>query len=105
MYLLREPSIEKHDSYRFIFYFLFCSNFVVESYPGYGNCFIFNSKINKNDSLAGKRTLALTGPTFGLSLVLNLNQKYYLKKGATQKVSKYFVNRFALRIVTFMAET
>ena len=80
----------------FMIFFNLFSNFVVESYPGYGNCFIFNSKINKNDSLAGKRTLALTGPTFGLSLVLNLNQKYYLRKGATQKVSLSLLNVIGL---------
>ena len=59
----------------------------------YGNCYIFNSKQNTKDSLAGKRSLALTGPTFGLSLVLNLNQKYYLKQGATPKVHKYSLDR------------
>ena len=60
---------------------------MVESYPVYGNCFIFNSVQNANDTLAGERLLALTGPTFGLALVLNLNQKWYLKEGATPKVS------------------
>ena len=62
-------------------------NFMVESYPVYGNCFIFNSLQNANDTLAGERLLALTGPTFGLALVLNLNQKWYLQEGATPKVS------------------
>ena len=49
---------------------------------------------NFNNSLAGKRTLALTGPTFGLSLVLNLNQKYYLRKGGTQKVCFHLLKTY-----------
>ena len=40
--------------------------------PMYGNCFVFNS-FNLNSS----KSVALPGPGYGLTLVLNLEQEHY----------------------------
>ena len=72
--------------------------FLLRSNPEYGNCFTFNSNYNREDPLAGNRTSTHTGPIFGLSVVLNLNQKRYLLNGATQKAgARITVHDSALR--------
>ena len=56
-------------------------------HPKYGNCFTFNSILNKeNDENIGKRKTALTGSSFGLFLTLKLQMAYYLGGGLTQEV-------------------
>ena len=53
----------------------------------YGNCFTFNTKFNEQDELGGERTTALTGPSYGLFLTLDLEQKHYMQDGATKQVA------------------
>ena len=64
----------------------------------YGNCFIFNSKYNldddtlyvKNDDkyieTGNSRLSTLTGPSFGLNLIVGLDQNEYMKGGITKQV-------------------
>lgn len=53
----------------------------------YGNCFIFNAEYNADkDSLAGSRTSSLTGPSFGLNLIITLDQLNYMRGGITKQV-------------------
>ena len=55
----------------------------------YGACYTYNSKLNPLDAYASRRKSSLTGPFFGLSIVLNLEQKTYLKAGITKQVSNF----------------
>ena len=55
-----------------------------------GNCFTFNSVLNDQDEYAGTRRSSMTGPQFGLTLVLNVEQGEYMTGGQTQTVSKSF---------------
>ena len=55
------------------------SNFQQYFHPGYGNCFAFNKFDNKDDSEAGERNVSLSGPKFGLTLVLNVESQSYLE--------------------------
>jgi hypothetical protein len=53
----------------------------------YGNCFIFNTKYNlENDWFAGERVSSLTGPSFGLNVIVDLDQTNYLRGGITKQV-------------------
>jgi hypothetical protein len=52
----------------------------------YGNCFTFNTNLNSDDPLGGLRMSSMTGPKFGLSLVLNIEQDQYLINGYTTQV-------------------
>ena len=64
----------------------------------YGNCYGFNSKYNHEDDTlfklrdtkyvsTGKRRLSsLTGPSFGLNLIVALDQIDYMKGGVTKQV-------------------
>ena len=64
----------------------------------YGNCYVFNSKYNHEDDTlfkfkdtkyisTGKRRLSsLTGPSFGLNLIVALDQIDYMKGGVTKQV-------------------
>jgi hypothetical protein len=63
------------------------SNFLVSNTPSYGNCYTFNSELNSDDTYAGKRLNAMTGPQFGLMLVLNLDQSAYMTGGQTKQAS------------------
>ena len=56
------------------------SNFQQYFHPGYGNCFRFNNIwLNSTDPYAGERSASLSGPKFGLSLVLNVESQSYLE--------------------------
>ena len=60
--------------------------FKITSSPTYGNCFTFNAMDNyEKDPFAGKRVATLTGTTYGLTLVLNIDQGAYLKNGETKQ--------------------
>lgn len=63
------------------------SNFLVSNTPSYGNCYTFNSELNSEDTFAGLRLNAITGPEFGLMLVLNLQQSTYMTGGQTKQAS------------------
>ena len=64
----------------------------------YGNCFIFNSKYNLEDDTLYRRDenqyteteksrlSTLTGPSFGLNLIVGLDQIDYMKGGITKQV-------------------
>ena len=76
-----------------VFYFLFffekkiCfSYFLPQISPIYGACYTFNTELNLKDDYRRYRRSSMTGPFFGLSLVLNLEQKEYLKGGITKQV-------------------
>ena len=52
----------------------------------YGNCYMFNSKLNRdNDARAGRRKSSQTGPFLGLQIVLNIEQSNYMKKGQSEQ--------------------
>ena len=53
----------------------------------YGSCYTFNSHLNEQDDHVSSRISSMTGPFFGLSLVMNLEQSNYLKDGITKQVS------------------
>ena len=57
----------------------------------YGNCYTFNFEFNQNDAMGGKRQLSLTGPSFGLSLVLDLDQGNYMQKGYSKQAGARLV--------------
>ena len=57
--------------------------------PGYGNCFAFNKFDNTADPEAGKRLTSLTGPKFGLTLVLNIQPDTYMTNGRTEQVLQF----------------
>ena len=71
---------------------------MVTNVASQGNCFTFNSQYNKKDSFmydsmekgyhdTGKRRRSsLTGPRFGLNLILTLDQLVYMKGEITKKV-------------------
>ena len=68
-----------------------------------GNCFIFNSEYNFEDKMmyeeteagyydTGKRRLStLTGPSFGLNLILALDQQNYMQGEITKQVCYLFI--------------
>ncbi len=62
------------------------SLFFITNSPQYGNCFTFNSQFNRIDANGGYRTNMLTGPDFGLTMVLNVEQNKYIATGQTETV-------------------
>ena len=60
------------------------TNFKIFLSPNFGNCFMFNSIMNEDDPYAGHRVTSMSGPAFGLTVSLFLNQKPYLINGQTQ---------------------
>ena len=71
--------------------FLFNRNFLTINVPNYGNCFIFNTGLNDNDTYGGSRVTSLTGPTFGLSMVISLEQHNYMKQGQSKQAGARLV--------------
>ena len=77
---------------------MFNRNFMELNVAQYGNCYSFNSKYNLQDDILyqiedkkhvdkGQRRLSsLTGPSFGLNLVVALDQIDYMKGGITKQV-------------------
>ena len=75
----------------------------------YGNCFIFNSKYNLEDDTLyrrdddqytktdNSRLSTLTGPSFGLNLIVGLDQIDYMKGGITKQV----LICFSLRAISY----
>ena len=67
---------------------IFYRNFLNFSVALFGNCFTFNTEYNENkDEAAGKRVSSLTGPSFGLNLIVELDLFNYLKGNITKHVS------------------
>ena len=50
------------------------SEFLIFNDPSYGKCFTFNSALNNRDPLGVKRLSVITGPEFGLDLIINVEQ-------------------------------
>ena len=70
-----------------IFVAYFSSDFRQINVANYGNCYMFNSEYNnQNDDMAGKRVSSLTGPSFGLKVVLQLEEENYMEGGYTTQV-------------------
>ena len=67
---------------------LFCKRqFWSNNVPNYGNCYTFNTYLSEDD-LGGTRVASLTGPDFGLSLILNIEQTNYMANSLSRFVSK-----------------
>ena len=60
-----------------------CSNFHTSNHASFGNCFTFNTALNDDDPLGGERVTSLTGPNFGLDLVIDIEQSKYMMDGVT----------------------
>jgi hypothetical protein len=58
---------------------------MVTNAPSYGNCFTFNAADNSADLFAGERISSMTGPFFGLSVILNLEQRWYMNGGESKQ--------------------
>jgi hypothetical protein len=57
------------------------SLFFLRPTANYGNCYIFNTALLDLQPA----NIALPGPTYGLSMVLNIEQKHdYMRNGLTQ---------------------
>ena len=77
------------------YYFFLFSYFYITPTASYGNCLSFNYAANTElDPLAGERYSSKTGPFFGLSMVLNLEQRYYIGGGITQEL----LNKWTLQL-------
>ena len=73
-------------------------DFHITNVPQYGNCFMFNSRYNFKDSIMydnknnitkdteKRRLSSLTGPSFGLNLIANLDQINYMDGEITKQV-------------------
>ena len=59
--------------------------------PNYGNCYVFNTALNPNDSFGGLRVTSLTGPAFGLSMVISLEQHNYMRGGQSKQAGARMV--------------
>ena len=71
-------------------FFTFSRNFKPINVALYGNCFVFNTNYNEGrDRLGGRRVSSLTGPSFGLNLIVKLDQINYMKGGITKQVEFY----------------
>ena len=72
-----------------LFYRLFRNEISVN----YGNCYSFNS-LRSNESRPPIIT-SMTSPSFGLYLVLKLDQKNYMKNGLTKKGNAILLLQFS----------
>ena len=83
-------------SYIVVYYYF--RNFLVTNVARQGNCFMFNSKYNFHDSIMYQETQEgytatgrirkspLTGPGFGLNLIITLDQLNYMEGEITKQV-------------------
>ena len=67
------------------------NNFWLTNSPNFGNCYTFNSGLNEADAFGGERVASMTGPNFGLSLVLNIEQHKYMANGQTKQAGARLV--------------
>ena len=70
---------------------ILCRNFLTINVPNYGNCYVFNTALNPNDSFGGLRVTSLTGPAFGLSMVISLEQHNYMRGGQSKQAGARMV--------------
>ena len=80
-------------------------NFLITNVARQGNCFLFNSEYNFEDTImyeeidegyldrGMRRKSSLTGPRFGLNLVISLDQLNYMKGEITKQVWELFFIR------------
>ncbi len=57
--------------------------------PSYGNCYVFNSVLLDGQDEDELRVASLTGPKFGLKLVLNVEQTDYMVNSLTKEVRAF----------------
>ena len=63
---------------------------MVTNVPRYGNCYSFNTVYEKEQKKAkGILQSSIAGPSFGLNIILSLDQRNYMKNGVTEQVSKF----------------
>ena len=68
--------------------YIFSRNFLITNVPFYGNCFAFNTVYKNSRSKEKKAILSsISGPTFGLNIILALDQRNYMKNGITEQVN------------------
>ncbi len=65
------------------------SYFHISHSASYGNCWTFNYFYNQDDVNRGRNS-SMTGPFFGLSMVLNLEQKFYIGDSITKQAGARF---------------
>ena len=73
---------------KFLHSFVFSRNFLITNVPFYGNCFAFNT-VYKNSRSKEKKSIlsSISGPSFGLNIILALDQRNYMKNGITEQVN------------------
>ncbi len=70
-------------------HFLSIRNFYLLNTASYGNCYVFNHKVNSaSDVFAGKRITSQTGPSAGLTLMLDAETEKYMMNKKTMMVLK-----------------
>ena len=69
---------------------LLLNSFTVHSSPTYGNCYTFNSKLDAKEKKP-VQYLGQTGPLLGLTLVVSLDQMFYMNGGQTQQAGARLV--------------
>ena len=89
IFIFKNKNIQMPIIQYYKYLLLFFSNFLTSASASYGACYTFNSELNPDDEHLDSRISSMTGPFFGLSLVLNLQQKGYLKGGITKQVSSH----------------
>ena len=73
---------------KFLHSYNFSRNFLITNVPFYGNCFAFNT-VYKNSRSKEKKSIlsSISGPSFGLNIILALDQRNYMKNGITEQVN------------------
>ncbi len=73
---------------------LYIRNFHLLNTAHYGNCFVFNHKINaEHDVFAGMRVTSQTGASAGLTLVLDAETEKYMANKRTMQVYILWTNQ------------
>ena len=74
----------------YTYHFLHFRYFMVTNNPRYGNCYSFNT-VYKNEATRNMEPLqsSIAGPSFGLNIIVALDQRNYMKNGVTEQVRKY----------------
>ena len=87
--LLTLPIQLYNYAFKFLHSYTFSRNFLITNVPFYGNCFAFNTVYKNNRSKEKKSVLSsISGPSFGLNIILALDQRNYMKNGITEQVNE-----------------
>ena len=77
---------------------------MVTNVPRYGNCYSFNTVYEKEQEKAmGTLQSSIAGPSFGLNIILALDQRNYMKNGVTEQVSKF--NFYERHVISFRSQS